>query len=366
MTFCCKGFQPLGGSRSSKSGVNRTVGMAALAVRQSCPIDHNLGNKAPAPGIRHNKRLIGSRFLGISQKDHAASLGSVAVIRSHFEQTPAQGTVIRAIQENDMAFLAKGRMMAAAGAAVLSLFAGAAQAASCGDSAAGFEEWKVEFAREAKASGVKQKGLSALSAASYATGTIKVDRAVKKAFSGTVESFMARRGANVIISKGRSLKKANAALFNKIEDTYGVPPGVLLAIWGMETGFGASMGKQNTVSAIVTLAYDCRRPAFFTPHAIAALRLVDSGALTVGSVGAMHGEIGHTQFLPGNVLKYGVGNKNLRDKSTALMSTANFLRAHGWQPGVGAEGNMGAIAGWNSASVYQQAIARIAVAIDGE
>ena len=80
----------------------------------------------------------------------------------------------------------------------------------------------------------------------------------------------------------------------------------------------------------------------------------------------MHGEIGHTQFLPGNVLKYGVGNKNLRDKNTALMSTANFLRAHGWSAGAGYDGNMGAIAGWNSASVYQQAIARIGKAIDGE
>ena len=265
-----------------------------------------------------------------------------------------------------MAFFAKGKMIAAAGAAVLSLLTGFAQAAQCGDTAAGFEEWKVDFANEAKAAGVKKKGLAALAGAKYATGTIKVDRAVHKAFSGTVESFMQRRGASTIISKGRSLKKANAALFDKIERTYGVPPGVLLAIWGMETGFGASMGKQNTVSAIVTLAYDCRRPAFFYPHAIGALKLVDSGALSAGSVGAMHGEIGHTQFLPGNVLQYGVGNKNLRDKNTALMSTANFLRAHGWSAGAGYAGNMGAIAGWNSASVYQQAIARIAVAIDGE
>ena len=265
-----------------------------------------------------------------------------------------------------MAFLARGRLIAAVGAAVLSLLAGAAQAASCGNSAAGFEEWKAEFANEARAAGVRNKGLAALAGAKYATGTIKADRAVKKAFSGSVDAFMQRRGGATIISKGRSLKKSNAALFNKIESTYGVSPGVLLAIWGMETGFGSFMGKQNTVSAIVTLAYDCRRPGFFTPHAIGALKLVDMGALSSGSVGAMHGEIGHTQFLPGNVLKYGVGNKNLRDKSTALMSTANFLRAHGWRPGVGAQGNMGAIAGWNSASVYQQAIARIATAIDGE
>lgn len=265
-----------------------------------------------------------------------------------------------------MAFLAKVKLIAAASAAALCLLTGAAQAQQCGDSAAGFEEWKVSFAEQAKASGVKRKGLAALDGANYASGTIKADRAVKKAFSGSVESFMQRRGAATIISKGRSLKKSNAALFNKIEQTYGVSPGVLLAIWGMETGFGSFMGKQNTVSAIVTLAYDCRRPAFFTPHALAALKLVDSGALGVDSVGAMHGEIGHTQFLPGNVITYGVGNRNLRDKSTALMSTANFLRGHGWRPGVGAEGNMGAIAGWNSANVYQQAIARIAIAIDND
>jgi membrane-bound lytic murein transglycosylase B len=265
-----------------------------------------------------------------------------------------------------MAFLVRGSLIAAAAGALASLLAaGVAQAASCGKSAAGFEEWKVEFAEQAKASGVKKKGLAALAGAKYATGTIKADRGVKKAFSGSVESFMKRRGGATIISKGRSLKKSNAALFDKIEASYGVPPGVLLAIWGMETGFGGSMGKQNTVSAIVTLAYDCRRPAFFTPHAIAALKLVDAGALSAGSVGAMHGEIGHTQFLPGNVLKYGVGNRNLRDKSTALMSTANFLRAHGWR-GNSYQGNMGALAGWNSASVYQQAIARIGAAIDGE
>ena len=264
-----------------------------------------------------------------------------------------------------MAVFAKVKILAAA-CALLWMAAGGASAAACGDTAAGFEEWKAAFAEEARAAGVGRKGLAALASAKYASATIKADRGVKKAFSGSVEQFMQRRGGSTIISKGRSLKKSNAALFDKLERTYGVPPGVILAIWGMETGFGGYMGKQNTVSAIVTLAYDCRRPGFFTPHAIAALLLVDNGALSANSVGAMHGEIGHTQFLPGNVLQYGVGNKNLRDKNTALASTANFLRAHGWRAGAGYEGNMGAIAGWNSASVYQKAIAHIGAAIDGE
>jgi len=273
--------------------------------------------------------------------------------------------MVQTHEESDMAFFAKGVLLAAAGAIAFCLLACVAQAASCGKSAAGFEQWKVEFAETAKAAGVKGKGLAALAGAKYAVGTIQADRSVNKAFSGSVADFMRRRGGSAIISKGRSLKTANAALFDSIERNYGVPAGVLLAIWGMETNFGASMGNQNTVSAIVTLAYDCRRPQFFAPHAIAALKLVDSGVLSAGSVGAMHGEIGHTGFLPGNVLKYGVGNRNMRDKSTALMSTANFLRAHGWGAGGDYQGNIGAIAGWNSASVYQQAIARIGEAIDG-
>ena len=254
-----------------------------------------------------------------------------------------------------------------AGAAIcaLVLTAGAAQAAPCGNSASGFEEWKAAFAQDARASGVKNPGLQALAGARYANATIKVDRAVRKAFSGSVQDFMKRRGGATIISKGRSLKKSNAALFADIERRYGVPPGPLLAIWGMETGFGAGMGKQNTVSAIVTLAYDCRRPEFFTPHALAALKLVDRGVLSASTVGAAHGEFGHTQFLPGNILKYGVGDMNLRDKATALASTANFLRGHGYSGGP-ASANRGAIAGWNSASVYQQAIIIMADAIDGE
>ncbi|MFI0842707.1 lytic transglycosylase domain-containing protein [Mesorhizobium sp. IMUNJ 23232] len=263
-----------------------------------------------------------------------------------------------------MALFAKGLTLAIAAMAAVGVSAVSAEAASCGKNAAGFEAWKAEFAQEAAANGVGSKGLAALAKTSYATKTISVDRAVHKAFSGSVDAFMKRRGGATIISKGRQLKKQNAALFASIEKKYGVPAGPLLAIWGMETGFGAAMGNQNTVSAIVTLAYDCRRPAFFTPHAIAALELVDAGVLSSSSVGAAHGEMGHTQFLPGNALKYGVGNRNLRDKSTALASTANFLRAHGYSGGP-ASANRGAIAGWNSASVYQQAIIIMADAIDG-
>jgi membrane-bound lytic murein transglycosylase B len=249
-------------------------------------------------------------------------------------------------------------------AAIFALSATPTHAASCGNTSAGFESWKREFAVEAKANGIKPKALSALATTKYATATIKADRN-QHSFKLSLKAFMAKRGAAGIVARSRNLKKSNAALFARIEKKYGVPPGPLLAIWGMESGFGSFTGNQNTLSAVATLAYDCRRTEFFNEQLYAALKLVERGALSSSTRGAMHGEVGQTQFMPKNVLLYGVGNMN--SKEGALASTAKFLVGHGWsrgddyQPG---DSNFGAIQGWNAASVYQQAIALMGARID--
>lgn len=270
-----------------------------------------------------------------------------------------------------MALYARGVMLAAAALAV-ALSAGSAQAARCGNDASGFNNWKAEFRNEAAARGIGQRGLAALDGTRYASKTIAADRG-QKSFKLSLDQFMQRRGASAIVSKGRQLKKQNAGLLANIEGRYGVPPGVLLAIWGMETGFGGFLGNQNIVSAVATLAYDCRRSDFFTRQLYGALTLVDRGQLSPDAIGAAHGEIGQTQFLPENVVKYGVDGDGdgridlIRSRADALASTANFLRAHGWRPGAGyqqGEPNFRAIQGWNAAGVYQQAIALIARDID--
>lgn len=251
--------------------------------------------------------------------------------------------------------------------------AGPAHAAQCGNTSAGFDNWKRQFAAEAQANGIRNRGLKALAGTSYSRKTISADRG-QKSFKYSLDKFMKVRGANAIVSQGRRQKAANAKFFARLERAYGVPAGPLLAIHGMETGFGRFMGNANTMSAIATLAYDCRRSEFFTGHLYAALELVDRGIISSQTVGAMHGEIGHTQFLPGSVLRYGIdGDGNGRidlagSKWDALASTANFLRAHGWRPGAGyqpGQPNFAAIQGWNAASVYQQAIAIMAAQIDG-
>ena len=263
--------------------------------------------------------------------------------------------------------------LAVATLAFLMVTAGVAEAAKCSSTGGGFETWKKSFAVEAKAKGVKPKVISALMGTSYSNGTIRADRG-QHSFKLSLNAFMAKRGAAGIIARGRSLKKANASLFANLEKRYGVPPGPLLAIWGMETGFGGFLGNQNTLSAVATLAYDCRRTAFFTEQLYAALKLVERGTISASSKGAMHGEVGQTQFLPKNILLYGAdgdgnGAVNLNSKADALASTAKFLAGHGWSAGEGyqpGQGNFGAIQGWNAASVYQKAIAIMGKKIDGQ
>lgn len=252
------------------------------------------------------------------------------------------------------------------------LLAAPAVAAQCGNDAGGFDAWKAAFAAEASKAGVKQRGLEALSSARYASGTIQADRN-QKSFRYTLDKFLQIRGANTIVSQGRKRKNQNANFYAALERQYGVPAGVLLAIHGMETGFGGFMGDSAVVSAITTLAYDCRRSDFFAPHAIGALMLVDRGTITASTKGAKHGELGHTQFLPGNALRYGVdgngdGRVDLYNQTDAMASTANFLRKKGWQAGQGyqeGQPNFQVIKQWNAATVYQQAIALMGAQIDG-
>lgn len=260
-------------------------------------------------------------------------------------------------------------------AAAFSTATTVASAAQCGKTSAGFEQWVEQFKTEASAQGLSPKLLDkAFATVSYNNATIRADRG-QKSFKLSFEQFMQKRGGSTIISRGKSMKKGNAALFSRIEQRYGVPAGPLIAIWGMETGFGSYMGNEHTLSAVATLAYDCRRSEYFTDQLYAALQLASTGTLPLTARGAAHGEIGQTQFLPRNVARFGVDGDGdgrvdlVRSRSDALASTANFLRGHGWQPGAGyqpGEPNFGALQGWNAAKVYQQAIAHIGAQIDGQ
>ena len=246
-------------------------------------------------------------------------------------------------------------------------------AAGCGNTGSGFDAWKSEFAAEARAAGVGERGITALMSARYSTKTINADRN-QKGVKYSFERFVQIRlgSLNGFASTAKRRVTANQAFYDSLEKRFGVPAGIIVSIHGMETAYGKTMGTEPVINSILTVAYDCRRPQLFRPHAIAALKMVDRGMLSPTQKGAFHGELGHTQFLPGNAMRYGVdatgdGRVDFYNQADALASTANFLRQKGWKRGQAygpGTHNFRVLNDWNAATVYQQAIAATAEIID--
>ncbi len=172
------------------------------------------------------------------------------------------------------------------------------------------------------------------------------------------------------LPRGRRLLAQYHPLFDRIEHQFGVPGPVLVAIWGLETSYGADVGKFPTIRALAALAYDCRRAEKFRGELLDALRIVDRGDMTAAQMrGAWAGEIGQTQFLPSSYLKYAVdydgnGRRDLiHSVPDAMASTANYLKGYGWQAGQPwGEGtaNFQVLLQWNASQVYTKTVAYFA------
>ena len=137
---------------------------------------------------------------------------------------------------------------------------------------------------------------------------------------------------------GKKNLKKYSSTFNEIENIFGVSRGVLTSFWALETDFGAVQGNFNTLDALVTLAFDCRRPFLFRPQIFGALELFSRNEFNpVTTKGAWAGEIGMVQMLPKDILENGVdadgdGKVNLQSSTRdALFSAAKMLKSLGWK-----------------------------------
>ncbi|MCC6948956.1 MAG: lytic murein transglycosylase [Bradyrhizobiaceae bacterium] len=244
-----------------------------------------------------------------------------------------------------------------------------AQTARCGNDAGGFPAWLAVFQREAAAEGISPRAIAALDGVTYNPGVVALDRR-QGVFKQSFEQFAGRMVSQQRLQRGAQLLRQHAGTLKRIEGQFGVPGPVIVAIWGLETDFGANMGKQPSLRALATLAYDCRRAEFFTRELLAALRIIDRGDLAPPEMrGAWAGELGQMQFLPSSYVKFAVdfdgnGRRDLiRSSADALASTANYLKGYGWRAGAGwNEGapNFAVLREWNKAQVYQRTIALFA------
>jgi lytic murein transglycosylase len=261
-------------------------------------------------------------------------------------------------------------------ALVFAALAPAAHAASCGSTGAGFGPWLANFKKQAAAQGISQGSINAgLGGVTYDPRIIRLDRN-QKSFKLSFEQFYARRVGGVLIGRGRARMKTYASVLDRMERSFGVPREIVIAIWGLETNFGAdTSGKYSIFRSLATLAYDCRRSPFFTGQLMDALRIIDDAHMRPEELrGGWAGEIGQTQFLPTPYVKYAVdfdgdGKKDLiHSVPDILASTANFLKGHGWQAGQSWEpgsANYDVIRDWNRAQVYQRTISVMASKLAG-
>ena len=263
-------------------------------------------------------------------------------------------------------------VLAATVAAFLAL-APSASAATCSSDGAGFPAWLDAFKQEAAGQGISQRTIDeSLDGVTYDRNTVQHDRG-QGVFRQSFEQFSGRM-VPPRVKRGADKVRQYAGLLQRIESQYGVQGPVLVAIWGLETDFGAYIGNFATIRSLATLAYDCRRSDQFRAELLDALRIVQRGDLDPATMhGAWAGEIGQTQFMPSSYMKFAVDfdGKGRRDLlhsvPDVLASTAKFLQSYGWQAGQGwspGEPNWPVLLQWNKSQIYSKTIALLATRID--
>jgi membrane-bound lytic murein transglycosylase B len=143
------------------------------------------------------------------------------------------------------------------------------------------------------------------------------------------------------IANGRAAARPRQAMLAEIEARHGVDRDIVVAIWGLESAYGANYGSRPVLRSLATLAWDGRRRRFAEEQLIAALRIVEAGDIAPDAmIGSWAGAMGHTQFIPTSFLSYAVdhdgdGRRDIWDPSAAdaLASTANYLARFGWEQG---------------------------------
>jgi lytic murein transglycosylase len=224
--------------------------------------------------------------------------------------------------------------------AIGAMMAGPAMAAPRCQNTGNFDAWIAQFKKDALAQGISPKVLAAASPElTFDESVIKRDSG-QGVFQRTFLDFAKRLLGGARIPNGAAKMKEHHALFARIEKTYGVPPEVITAVWGLESDYGALFGKFKILPSLATLSYDCRRGDHFRPELMDALRIIQRGDQSVTEMnGNWAGEFGGMQFTPTNYIKYGVdfdgdGRRDLiKSTPDTLASAANYLHSIGWRRG---------------------------------
>lgn len=206
----------------------------------------------------------------------------------------------------------------------------------------GFADWINDFRTRAVQQGISGDVFDrAFVGATYDADVIRRDRNQSE-FTKTIWDYLDSAASDARITNGKAALARHDALLDRIEARYGVDKDVVVAIWGLESAYGTFRGTNPVIGSLATLAYDARRSAFFEGQLIEALKILQSGDVTLADfTGSWAGAMGHTQFIPTSYQSLAVdfdgdGKRDIwsEDPADALASTANYLARNGWIKGM--------------------------------
>ena len=208
------------------------------------------------------------------------------------------------------------------------------------DAPASFDTWLKEFRRYAAAQGISEATLtSALDGVRYRPRVLELDRSQPE-FVRPIWQYLDTAVSQTRISQGRAKLDEHRDTALRMQERYGVPAEIVVAIWGIESNYGGNFGDFSTLEALATLAFDGRRQSFARGELLAALRIIEAGDIAPQRlVGSWAGAMGHTQFIPSSFESYAVdgdgdGRRDIWQSIPDVMaSTANYLAQAGWRSG---------------------------------
>jgi membrane-bound lytic murein transglycosylase B len=218
-------------------------------------------------------------------------------------------------------------------AVVLLLAAGPASAED-----ADFAAWLEALKQEALAAGIQPATVArALDGIEPIPRVIELDRRQPEKVR-TYEDYLEHVVSADRQRAAREQLARNRALLDAVGQRYGVQPRFIVALWGIETSYGADPGRFPVIGALATLAYEGRRGPFFRAELVNALRIVDQDGIDPAELqGSWAGAMGQAQFMPSTFLTYAVsysgdGKRDIwHRREDVFASMANYLAQSGWR-----------------------------------
>ena len=223
-----------------------------------------------------------------------------------------------------------------------------------------FVAWRDAFKTEALAAGVSAATFDRAFDGVLPNFDILAKDDVQPEYAKPIWAYLDTAVSPEHVATGRQRLADNKAALRKATKPYGVPPQIVIAIWGLESAYGVNTGGYNVIEALATMAYGSRRPDVFRQNLIDALLILEHGDITPEDMqGSWAGAMGQTQFMPAAFRQYAVdgdgdGKRDIwRSLPDVFASTASFLAAHGWKPGEpwGAEVRLPAKFDWEQAEM---------------